>query len=685
MLGSDVAHLVALLKEPPFELHHLTGPRLGELGGEETRRLAVDVFSKLSPPGAFQGPATGGTLAEEGERTTAKLLEFLRHVKYKPEGGDESAQRKAWQLGDHDVVLPALKWVLDNRERCEKRAYVGHFMADYAVPGEYAMDPEIQDLMNDTHELQRAFVEAHKECEQARKEAKDPVKLKSQIADLEREREQVRRRIEVTKGKVAQRVTDPRELDELVALAQSLREEQAQEHELARQTRDQTERRDLADRRRNRALARIRELRTSLASGSATALLQQLADEVANRKQLVEEKLPADLAKKRARLESVREILRSDVRTDSDIAAQTSEVNKLSAEVRELEDELSEAMAARDADVQLRQQAQVAKTIAAKRASAVAKRDRLAQRRNQVVGEYESASARQEGDGSAPGAAPGGRAATDPDEMKARFESVKAKLSKYKSLKRELDELNMEAAVLARTEAILEEDARGVMGDVAEEERRAGVAGFAQAQETLEHVSKVKGDVDAAKGAALEEINAFVAEITRKIKERKGALQPKIKELRDLRQSFGALESKHADAKKKYDVEAAKHQKKRDALESEVNQLRAQVLGDETKYHRMNIESALVEAHAKRATGGDARRYDAMYRAAVDETDNETKRLNERTEEVRNNFSQGVEAVEALKDLYRILDVKLRVTRRDMAGESLGQTTTYGGANVLSM
>ena len=41
--------------------------------------------------------------------------------------------------------------------------------------------------------------------------------------------------------------------------------------------------------------------------------------------------------------------------------------------------------------------------------------------------------------------------------------------------------------------------------------------------------------------------------------------------------------------------------------------------------------------------------------------------------------------MEALKDLYRILDVKLRVTRRDMAGESLGQTTTYGGANVLSM
>ena len=260
---------VALRATPPHR------PRLGELGGEETRRLAVDVFSKLSPPGSFHGSATGGTLAEEGAQTTAMLLEFLKHVRYVPEDIDDAAARKGWALGDHDVVLPALKWVLDNRVRCEKRAYVGHFMADYVVPGEYAMDPEIQDLMNNTHESQRAFVEAHRECEAARKEAKDPIKLKSQISDLEREREQVERRIAVTKGKVAQRVTDPRELEELVALASSLREEQAQEHELARQTRDQVERRDLADQRRNRAASRTRELRRVLSvrvtHGVATA------------------------------------------------------------------------------------------------------------------------------------------------------------------------------------------------------------------------------------------------------------------------------------------------------------------------------------------------------------------------------------------------------------------------------
>ena len=54
--------------------------------------------------------------------------------------------------------------------------------------------------------------------------------------------------------------------------------------------------------------------------------------------------------------------------------------------------------------------------------------------------------------------------------------AVKAKLAKYKRLKRELDELNMEAAVLARTEALLEDQQHQVMGAVAEEEQRAGGA-----------------------------------------------------------------------------------------------------------------------------------------------------------------------------------------------------------------
>jgi hypothetical protein len=48
-------------------------------------------------------------------------------------------------------------------------------------------------------ELQRQFVEAHREADKTRKTAKDPVKLKERIAELEQEKEQVTSRIAVTK------------------------------------------------------------------------------------------------------------------------------------------------------------------------------------------------------------------------------------------------------------------------------------------------------------------------------------------------------------------------------------------------------------------------------------------------------------------------------------------------------
>ena len=360
-------------------------------------------------------------------------------------------------------------------------------MADYAVPGEYAMDPEIQDLMNSTHELQRAFVEAHKECERARREAKDPVKLKSQIADLEREREQVRRRIEVTKGKVAQRVTDPRELDELVALAQSLREEQAQEHELARQTRDQTERRELADRRRNRALARSRELRTSLASGPRRCCCNSSPTRSTHGSSWWR-RSSADLAKKRARLGRCGRFLRRTWhRLDiADRRLRLTNSPRRCASSRTNCRRLWPNGTRTSSSASRRRWPRRSRLTRERRA----KRDRLAQR--EPGGWWASTSPRPR---ARRATAPRqgrrrGRAATDPDEMKARFESVKAKLAKYKSLKRELDAAQHgRGGARRRTEAILEEDARGDG-----RRRRGGAQGgrrrFAQAQETLEHVSR---------------------------------------------------------------------------------------------------------------------------------------------------------------------------------------------------
>jgi hypothetical protein len=47
-------------------------------------------------------------------------------------------------------------------------------------------------------------------------------------------------------------------------------------------------------------------------------------------------------------------------------------------------------MSSRDGDASLRQQAQVAKSVAGKREAIFAKRDKLTQKKNQVMSEYET-------------------------------------------------------------------------------------------------------------------------------------------------------------------------------------------------------------------------------------------------------------------------------------------------------
>lgn len=578
--------------------------------------------------------------------------------------------------GEVDVVYPALKWVLNNLPRCERYAYVGYFMNDVQVPADFGMDPEIQDLVNQCHELQRQFVEAHKETDKTRKTSKDPVKLKERITELEQEKEQVTSRIAVTKGKVSSKVDDKSHLAEISELAMSLRKEQESEMELQQQLHEQYDRKEQADHKYQRTAVRLREIRASISAGSSTALLTQLAEEVTMNRSLVTEKLPAELEKKSGRLMSVRNVLRSPMQTDTDLLEQTNQVNMLNARVRELEDRRAQLLNGRDGDAQLRQQAQVAKSVAGKREAIFAKRDKLAQRKSQLYSEYESSATRTE-DNKAK--------VLKGEDWKQKFEAVKTKLAKYKRLKRELDELNMEAAVLARTESLLEDQQHRVMGAVAEEERRAGVAGFAEAQETLEEVSKAKGTIDEEKGNTLEEISEFVAKINNAIKDRKGKLAPQIKELREMRQKFQELEAKHEEKKKSYEAAQAGYKSKREKLESEVKSLKIQVGGDEGKYHYLNMMGALTDAHIKRITSGqESAALKAAYVNRAEVTEEETKRLKARQKEVKENFSSNLDQIEMLKDLYRLMDTKVRSSRKLMGDDVVGESN-FGGANVLSM
>ena len=211
----------------------LTGPSLaGGVGGDALRALVRDVLGVVSALFARQSDDAGGS-REDPRALCARILDFLRAVKY-PGAADASADperaARRWLDADAAHVLPALRWVLENRERCAKRAHVGHFMADVAVPPEFADSPEIREMTTRVRDAQVAFVAAHKEAEAtstASDPGRDPRALARRCSALELEKEQATQTLTSTRQKVRAKVPDEAARSSLVALAASVRAERS--------------------------------------------------------------------------------------------------------------------------------------------------------------------------------------------------------------------------------------------------------------------------------------------------------------------------------------------------------------------------------------------------------------------------------------------------------------------------
>jgi chromosome segregation ATPase len=555
-------------------------------------------------------------------------------------------------------------------------------MADVAVPPEFADSPEIREMTTRVRDAQVAFVAAHKEAEvtsTASDPGRDPRALARRCSALELEKEQATQTLTSTRQKVRAKVPDEAARSELVALAASVRAERSGEDALKRRASDERESARAADAARQRAAARLRELRAVLAAGSnPEAVLAQIAEEVDKTRELTRTVLPARISERRERLSKVRDAIADpDLASDADLAPLASRVNALADETRELGEELQRLAKRRDEDAQLRQQAQVAKSVASKTEAARSRRDKAAQRRRQLERSYEAASGRAEG-----GGVGGGDARDDAEtDMRSKFEFVKAKLAEYKSLKRVLDAANAEAAVLARTEALVDASAEALVS----RERAAGVSGLADARVTLEEVSRRKAALDEEKGAALADISATIAEITRKIAAKKASLQPKVAELRAARADAAALEDQLAEKRRLVREEEEKHRGTYASTEREAKALTKAVREDERDYHLCGVEAALLDAKVRRATarGADAEATEARMRRAAEEAERDAAEAEARADALGENRGQDLDRVEGLKDAYRIVEVKLRVARRD-AGAG-GYLVSRGAADVFAM
>mmetsp|Transcript_34028 Transcript_34028/g.47153 ORF Transcript_34028/g.47153 Transcript_34028/m.47153 type:complete len:678 (+) Transcript_34028:128-2161(+) len=674
---TDAQIIVDKLNSEPFN-YDLNMVSLSEKEPIELLQLLSDVFAHVA-----QHERTD-VRSEGPEAMTMRLMEFLRILKF-PLTMDLLTMRTGISEGEQSVVYPVLRWVLPQLEMLKKRAFVGYYLSPVPLPEELKHDEEVQELHITIEELKGEFINLHKEIEGLRKDAKDPNSMKQSNLSLEEEKEQLNAKISSTKAKVHQRV-EGAELATLQELSTALRKQQEEELELQSTMRREKERLEAAESKYQRSNTRMREIRANMQDGSAGSILSQLIEETNQNRFRYQEKIPKEIQKKKERLLAAQKVLAEPVNTEADLQRLSRQREMLDTEVKALVDRQARTKHAQGdkTDLQLSQQTSFAKQVAKKKEDVMAKLEKLQEKKRTLLGKYG-------GDDMGMG---GGMGATmgDPgmnnDDMKSKFESVKGKLSTYKLLKKEMDDLQTEELVLSRTEAVLGEKDRVVSASVGMLEAKKGVAGFSETAANLEMVSAAKGEIDEAKGQTLEEISKFVSEINQVIKDRKSKLAPQIKDLRAVRQKFQELETDHSDKKKVYDTAAMGYESKKSKLDSEVKELLSGYTSDQSKYHWLNCMGNVVDVSIKRVTAGlDSHALRDRYSKKVTQQEDLTKKLKSRQKTVKEAAEPNKNQMGMLRDLHKLLHIKIACHRKGNVGSIMHTPakfeTTSGGANVM--
>jgi len=229
----------------------------------------------------------------------------------------------------------------------------------------------------------------------------------------------------------------------------------------------------------------------------------------------------------------------------------------------------------------------------------------------------------------------------------------------YATLKPRLDDANAESATLARTAAILRAQLAGVLDGT----RGTGV--------------RTSDDAAAEKEKAVREEGASAT---------KASLAPRVAELREKRAAFAALEQKYEERRRAFESAVDAHRSGYERLERETTALKNRVRGDETAFFKTRIERAFLSVSAERASGA---RGDALVRAH-ENTLRDAQKTTETLRELDSNAGESgmgltLEQMGSLRDMHRLIETRLRVTREKdffASGDAGGKRD---GADVLSV
>eukprot|EP01136_Pigoraptor_vietnamica_P035750 Opistho-1_new@101407 len=655
----EVKFIIEQLNSPPFS-RKFTLVTFDELGrnGLQLLQLLNDVFAELSP---LQKVNLRDELPEQ---TAFRMLEFLRVLKYQPKR-DPATFRQDLVQGERDAIYPLLYWILQRVDDLRKRAYLARFLVQIEVPDEFLADETIGEVHEQYRELVAQFKTLHKTVEGFRGTGLSPAEIKRDIANMEEEREQLRRRVEKAKKKIEAVRGHEKYLD----AARDFRTERDRQQELQARMRDEKNRLLHAEQRYTQAVHTLKEMRTASVGGNPEALLKRIQEEHRMNKMFVAEKLPKAIEEKRKQCVEMSKILSEPMMSDADLRGLEDQIHELNAEINSyVEKRMARGEPADDKLALFRQQASIIERK--KNSTAESLKDAMAE----LAGlEKEIERKREETKGGE-----GEAKMLKGDDFKRYVAQLRTKSSTYKRKKAELAELRAELVVLGRTEEVLRSRDENVKELLSKLESKKGVSGYQQTQETLEAVSAAKEDIDEQKGRTLTEISDMVKQIMQAIADKKAKLSPVIRELRSHRQQCQELEVVYEEKKATYERKLADLDTSKGRVEQEVGQLRSDCARNESQYHYLNCMTQIVEQNLMRAMeelktyvsnseGHHDHRRDSLrdlITKKIQEQDNLGKVLREKQRSFKESFEPNLRQLQMCRDLRKLMQCKIECMQR---------------------
>uniref|UniRef100_F7FN92 Intraflagellar transport protein 81 homolog n=1 Tax=Ornithorhynchus anatinus TaxID=9258 RepID=F7FN92_ORNAN len=645
-MSEQIKFIVEKLNSEPFKKNYnlITFDSLEPM---QLLQILNDVLAEIDPKQVVD------IREEMPDQTAKRMLSLLGILKYKPPGNatDMSIFRQGLVIGSKPIIHPVLYWLLQRTSELKKRAYLAHFLIKVEVPAEFLQDDTVADTNKQYEELMEGFKTLHKECEQLKTSGFSTAEIRKDITAMEEEKDQLIKRVE----RLKKRVETVQNHQQMLKIARQLRVENEREEFLAQQKQEQKNQLFHAVQRLQRVQNQLKNMRHAAADAKPESLLKRLEEEIKFNTYMVSEKFPKELETKKKEVDLLQKVVAEPAMGHSDIIELETKINDVNTQINHLIEK--KMMRNEPIEGKLSLYRQQASIISRKKEAKAEELQEAKEKLSNLERELsEKANQTRQFDGTE---------VLKGDEFKRYVSKLRSKSTVFKKKHQVIAEFRAEFGLLQRTEELLKQHHETIQNQLQTMEEKKGVSGYSYTQEELERVSALKSEVDEIKGRTLDDMSDMVKKLNSMVTDKKSALAPIIKDLRQLRQKC-----------------------------QEVRRLKEECIQEESQYHYINCVIKNLEVQLQQAND-EMRAYISsdpqerkkaireQYSKNITEQENLGKTLREKQKAVRESHGPNMKQAKMWRDFEQLMECKKRCFLKQQTQNSIGQIIQEGGEDRL--